>query len=209
MARDILSGVDLDEYASEVIVAPPLMQRRNILWIALLAALFTVYSLMTSFINMQDSMFLIISAVGLIPAVVLIIWECQFQGELKRLTGEGFNPWGHFWMQVFTFGIYKIYWNYAAANRLHSLGAPDRSKTYLWVSIVAAVIAYIIAFLMIGEIIYMFIETIANLETLDTADKIINDMLKLIWPYIMISMACGWAHHGIFMSLQNDANKLT
>lgn len=60
-----------------------------------------------------------------------IIWTCKFQGELKAKTGEGFGPWGHFFMMLITFGIYEIYWQYAAGKRLAKQGAEDRSIIYL------------------------------------------------------------------------------
>ncbi|MCL2539810.1 MAG: DUF4234 domain-containing protein [Firmicutes bacterium] len=63
--------------------------------------------------------------------IYAIVWPCMFQGELKKETGEGFGPWGHFFMSIFTFGIYAIYWQYAAGKRLAKLGATDRGILYL------------------------------------------------------------------------------
>lgn len=51
--------------------------------------------------------------------------------ELKEETGEGFGGVGHLLMLVFTFGIYAIYWQYAAGKRIAKLGVEDHSVLYL------------------------------------------------------------------------------
>jgi hypothetical protein len=61
----------------------------------------------------------------------MIYWTCSFQNQLKQTTGKGFTGVGHFFMLIFTFGIYSIYWQYAAGKRLNQLGADDRSIIYL------------------------------------------------------------------------------
>ena len=63
--------------------------------------------------------------------IYLVIWQCKFQGELKKTTGERFGAWGHFFMSIFTFGIYPIYWAFAAGKRLDKAGAGDNSIVYL------------------------------------------------------------------------------
>lgn len=63
--------------------------------------------------------------------IYMIIWECLFQADLKEQTGEGFGPVAHFFMSVFTFGIYTIYWQYAAGKRLAKLKAEDNSVLYV------------------------------------------------------------------------------
>lgn len=55
--------------------------------------------------------------------------------ELKQQTNEGFGGLGHFLATVFTFGIYEIYWQYAAGKRLAKLGLEDKSTVYLIVGI--------------------------------------------------------------------------
>ena len=64
-----------------------------------------------------------------------IIWQCNFQSELKESTGKGFGAAGHFFVSLITFGIYSIYWQYAAGKRLTQLGLKDNAKSYLWLSI--------------------------------------------------------------------------
>lgn len=51
--------------------------------------------------------------------------------ELKEETGEGFGGVGHLLILVFTFGIYAIYWQYAAGKRIAKLGVEDHSVLYL------------------------------------------------------------------------------
>lgn len=60
----------------------------------------------------------------------------MFQVELKKQTGEGFGGLGHILMLLFTFGIYGIYWQYAAGKRLAKQGAEDMSIIYLILAIV-------------------------------------------------------------------------
>lgn len=60
----------------------------------------------------------------------------MFQVELKKQTGEGFGGLGHVLMLLFTFGIYGIYWQYAAGKRLAKQGAEDMSIIYLILAIV-------------------------------------------------------------------------
>lgn len=60
-----------------------------------------------------------------------VYWNCAFQNELKKQTGEGFGWLGHLLMCLVTFGIYSIYWQYAAGKRLHKQGASDLSIVYL------------------------------------------------------------------------------
>ncbi|MCL2228209.1 MAG: DUF4234 domain-containing protein [Firmicutes bacterium] len=61
----------------------------------------------------------------------LLFWNAMFQGQLKEQTKKGFGPIVHLLMLVFTFGIYAIYWQYAAGSRLAEIGAKDRSVLYL------------------------------------------------------------------------------
>lgn len=63
--------------------------------------------------------------------IYAVYWQCAFQNELKKETGEGFGWLGHLLMSMFTFGIYPIYWQYAAGKRLNRLGASDMSIIYL------------------------------------------------------------------------------
>jgi len=61
----------------------------------------------------------------------ILYWNIVFQSELKEKTGEGFGGFGHLVMLFFTFGIYSIYWQYAAGKRLEKQGANDQSIIYL------------------------------------------------------------------------------
>lgn len=63
--------------------------------------------------------------------IYMIYWICSFQNQLKKETGDGFGGFGHFLMLIFTFGIYSIYWQYAAGKRLAKLGLEDHSVLYL------------------------------------------------------------------------------
>ena len=60
-----------------------------------------------------------------------IVWTCMFQSELKAKTGDGFGAAGHFFMILLTFGIYYLYWQFAAGKRLAKQGAEDRAVIYL------------------------------------------------------------------------------
>ena len=66
-----------------------------------------------------------------------LYWLVKFQMELKEKTGEGFGGLGHFLMIIFTFGIYAIYWQYAAGKRLAKAGAEDHAIIYLILTFVA------------------------------------------------------------------------
>ncbi len=63
--------------------------------------------------------------------IYMIVWTCSFQNQLKKQTGKGFGGAGHLAMLMFTFGIYGIYWQFAAGKRLAQLGAKDYSVIYL------------------------------------------------------------------------------
>ena len=60
-----------------------------------------------------------------------LYWYCSFQNQLKKQTGEGFTGVGHFFVSMFTFGIYFVIWQYLAGKRLAKLGASDNSVLYL------------------------------------------------------------------------------
>ncbi len=68
-----------------------------------------------------------------------LIWYCSFQNQLKKTTGKGFGGAGHFFVSIFTLGIYFIYWQYAAGKRLAMLGAEDKSVLYLILAFVPLV----------------------------------------------------------------------
>lgn len=62
----------------------------------------------------------------------IVYWQCSFQGELKKKTGKGFGAIGHLFISLITFGIYNIYWQFAAGRRLYSLGTKhNHSGIYL------------------------------------------------------------------------------
>ena len=69
-----------------------------------------------------------------------IVWYCSFQNQLKKETGKGFGGAGHFFVSIFTFGIYNLYWQFAAGKRLAMLGAADHSVLYLILAFVFPVI---------------------------------------------------------------------
>ena len=94
--------------------------------------------------NIVTMILLFIFTFGIYP----IVWTCKFQGELKEKTGEGFGAWGHFFMSLLTFGIYQIYWQYAAGKRLAKLGAEDRSIIYLIIALLSGIGTAINPFLM-------------------------------------------------------------
>ena len=60
-----------------------------------------------------------------------IYWQCSFQNQLNKKTGQGFTGLGHFFMIFITFGLYEIYWQYIAGKRIEMLGAEDKSIIYL------------------------------------------------------------------------------
>ena len=68
--------------------------------------------------------------------IYAVYWNCAFQNELKKETGEGFGWLGHLLMCLVTFGIYSLYWQYAAGKRLAKLGAENYSILYLILSLV-------------------------------------------------------------------------
>ena len=51
--------------------------------------------------------------------------------QLKNQTGKGFGGVGHFFMCIITFGIYSLYWQYAASKRVAMLGGKDNGVLYL------------------------------------------------------------------------------
>lgn len=63
--------------------------------------------------------------------IYAIVWSCLFQSELKKATGLGFGGVGHFFMCIFTFGIYFLIWNYKVGGRLNKLGLDNNGLIYL------------------------------------------------------------------------------
>jgi len=91
-------------------------------------------------------------------------------------------------MIIVTLGLYRIYWNCAAAKRLNSLGAKDRSMFYLIVSIIAHIPTYVVMAL-----------SIINLLGGDIG----------VHPALTVVAAIsGIAPYLIFASMMRDAGKL-
>lgn len=65
----------------------------------------------------------------------MIYWYIKFQIELKSQTNEGFGGLGHFFVTIFTFGIYSLIWNYKVGARLEMLGAKNDGVIYLVLSL--------------------------------------------------------------------------
>ncbi len=79
----------------------------------------------------KRNIFLMILFTFLTLGIYMLVWNISFQVELKKQTGKGFGGFGHFLMLIFTFGIYGIYWQFAAGKRLAEQGAEDRSVLYI------------------------------------------------------------------------------
>ena len=109
--------------------------------IGIIALLSFAWTITIFYLDTRDSTVQMLDFVVTCIIIYYIYFECTFQGMLKKETGEGRTPWGHFWLGGFTLGIYWIYWNYAAGKRLTKMGARDRSMFYLLVNIVSFVIS--------------------------------------------------------------------
>lgn len=79
-----------------------------------------------------------------------VYWQCSFQNQLNKKTGQGFTGFGHFFMLFITFGIYELYWQYAAGKRIESLGAEDKSILYLMLAFIG--VGFVNIFLMQDDI---------------------------------------------------------
>ena len=78
-----------------------------------------------------------------------VVFNIKFHAELKRATGKGFGVFGHILMSLCTFGIYQIYWQYAAGKRLAMQGVSDQSILYLVFSFIA--LSWLNPFLMASQ----------------------------------------------------------
>ncbi len=67
--------------------------------------------------------------------IYYIYCYCSFQGQLKKLTGEGYGAAGHFFATLFTCGIYAIVWAYRAGGRLEKVGCKNNETLYLILSL--------------------------------------------------------------------------
>jgi len=132
--------------------------------------------------------------------IIYIVWQCSFQGELRRLTNKGFGAWGHFGLTIFTLGIYTTYWHYAAAKRLNQLGAKDRSSLYLPLSIISCVSALVA----LGFGIHTFSVALNQASLGDYSS--VSNLMPL--PLSILNVVLSLIPYAILMRLLNDANKL-
>jgi len=161
------------------------MRKRNHVLIGIIALVSLASSIVLMYVE-DEAVQLLIQTVELPILIYFIYWQCTFQGDLKKETGEGKEPWPHFWATVLTLGIYAVYWHYAAGKRLNKLGAKDRSLVYMFVYFVSYVISIVLVTLTLLKLF----------EVIDYDSIILNIIL---WVNTLIPYA-------LFMHMQYTAN---